>query len=94
MGAPHVVWRADFTGHVKTGDGHDGYPLTITAGDSRLLRSCQALASTRVAAAQAGFTRVCKAFGLPKRIRTDHGVPCATHTLARLLERHLHLEDA
>jgi putative transposase len=30
------------------------------------------------------FTRVFKAFGLPQRIRTDHGVPVATNTLARL----------
>ena len=30
------------------------------------------------------FTRVCKAFGLPQRIRTDNGVPFATNTLARL----------
>jgi hypothetical protein len=30
------------------------------------------------------FTRVFKAFGLPRRIRTDNGVPCATNILARL----------
>jgi hypothetical protein len=32
MTAPHAVWSADVNGHVKTGDGRDGYPLTITAG--------------------------------------------------------------
>jgi putative transposase len=83
LGAPHEVWSADFTGHFKTGDGRDGYPLTITDGYSRLLLSCQARSSTRVAEATAVFTRVCKAFGLPQRIRPDHGVPFATHTLAR-----------
>jgi putative transposase len=30
------------------------------------------------------FTRVCKACGWPQRLRTDHGVPFATTTLARL----------
>jgi transposase InsO family protein len=30
------------------------------------------------------FTRLFKEFGLPKRIRTDNGVPFATNTLARL----------
>jgi putative transposase len=78
------VWSADFTGHFKTGDGCDGYPLTISDGYSRFLLGCQALSSTRVQEAKPVFTRVFKAFGLPQRIRTDHGVPFATHTLARL----------
>ena len=84
IGAPNDVWSADFTGHFKTGDGRYGYPLTITDGYSRLLLSCQALSSTSVAEATPVFTRVCKAFGLPQRIRTDNGVPFATNTLARL----------
>jgi hypothetical protein len=33
------------------------------------------------------FTRLLKEFGLPKRIRTDHGVPFATNTLGRLSPR-------
>jgi hypothetical protein len=37
-----------------------------------------------VADAKPVFTRVFKQFGLPKRIRTDNGVPFATTTLARL----------
>src|SRR5215211_6611263 len=84
MGAPHAVWSADFNGHFKTGDGRYGYPLTLTDGYSRFLLACQALSSTSVAEAKPVFTRVFKAFGLPQRIRTDHGVPFATNTLARL----------
>ena len=84
MEAPNDVWRADFTGHVKTGDGHSGSPLTLTAGDRRLLRRGPALASTRVAEAKPVFMRVVKAVGRPRRLRTDHGVPCAPNTLARL----------
>ena len=84
MGAPNDVWRADCKGHFKTGDGRSGYPLTITEGYRRLRRSCQARSSTSVAEAQPVCTRVCNAFGLPQRLRTDHGVPCATNTLARL----------
>jgi putative transposase len=84
LGAPHDVWSADCTGHCKTGDGRYGSPLTITDGDRRFLRSGQALSSTSVAAAKPVFTRVFKEFGLPPRIRTDTGVPCATTTLARL----------
>jgi transposase InsO family protein len=78
------VWSADFTGHVKTGDGRSGSPLPIADGDRRFLLSGQARASTSVAAANPGFTRVFKDCGLPKRIRTDHAVPFATNTLARL----------
>jgi putative transposase len=82
--APNDVWSADFKGHFKTGDGRYCYPLTITDGYSRFLLSCQALSSTSVAEAKPVFTRVFKEFGLPRRIRTDNGVPFATNTLARL----------
>lgn len=84
IGAPNEVWSADFKGHFKTGDGRDCYPLTSTDGDSRFLLRCQALSSTSVAEATPVFTRVFTEFGLPQRIRTDHGVPFATNTLARL----------
>jgi putative transposase len=84
MGAPNAGWSADFTGHFKTGDGRYGSPLTISDGDRRLLLACPALSSTSVEEANPVFTRVFHAFGLPPRLRTDHGVPCATNTLARL----------
>lgn len=83
MGAPNAVWSADFTGHFKTDDRY-GSPLTSTDGDSRFRLSCRALSSTSVAAAKLVCTRVFKAFGLPQRIHTDHGVPFATNTLGRL----------
>ena len=82
--APNDVWSADFKGHFKTGDGLYCYPLTVADGYSRFLLGCQALSSTRVAEAKPVFTRLFKEFGLPKRIRTDNGVPFATNTLARL----------
>jgi putative transposase len=78
------MWSADFKGHFKTGDGLSCYPLTIADGDSRFRLSCQALSSTSVAEANPVFMRVCEAFGMPRRIRTDNGGPFATHTLARL----------
>ena len=49
-----------------------------------MLLSGQALSATRVAEAQPGCRRVFQEFGLPQRLRTDHGVPFATNTLARL----------
>jgi putative transposase len=84
MGAPNAVGSADFTGPFKTGEGRYGSPLTLSDGDSRFLLACQALSSTRVQEAKPVFTRVFQAFGLPQRIRTDHGVPFATNTLGRL----------
>lgn len=84
MLAPNDVWSADFKGQFKTGDGLYCYPLTVTDGFSRYLLGCQALHSTAVAGAKPVFTRLFKEYGLPRRIRTDNGVPFATNTLARL----------
>lgn len=83
IAAPNDVWSADFKGQFKTGDGLYCYPLTVADGYSRFLLGCHALASTRVAEAKPVFTRLFKECGLPKRIRTDNGVPFATNTLGR-----------
>ena len=82
--APNDVWGADFKGQFRTGDGRYCYPLTVTDGFSRYLLGCQALTSTAVAGAKPVFTRLFQEFGLPKRMRSDNGVPFATTTLARL----------
>lgn len=82
--APNDLWCADFKGEFKTGDGIYCYPLTVTDDHSRFLLGCQGLLSTKVAEAKPVFTRLFKEYGLPKRIRTDNGVPFATNTLARL----------
>jgi transposase InsO family protein len=83
IAAPNEVWSADFKGQFKTGDGLYCYPLMVADGYSRFLLGCQALSSTRVAEAKPVFTRLFKAFGLPKRLRTDNGVPFTTNTLGR-----------
>jgi putative transposase len=82
--APNECWSADFKDHFKTGDGRYCYPLTVTDGYSRFLLGCQGLLSTAVAESKPVFARLFKEYGLPKRIRTDNGVPFATNTLARL----------
>jgi putative transposase len=81
---PNDCWCADFKGQFKTGDGIYCYPLTVTDDYSRFLLGCQGLLSTCVAEAKPVFTRLFKEYGLPRRIRTDNGVPFATNTLARL----------
>ncbi len=82
--APNDVWSADYKRQFRTGDGRYCYPLTVADGFSRYLLGCQALTSTAVEGAKPIFTRLFKEYGLPKRIRTDNGVPFATNTLARL----------
>ena len=81
---PNEVWSADFKGQFKTGNGRYCYPLTVTDNFSRYLLGCQALQSTAVNEAKPVFTRLFQQYGLPKRIRTDNGVPFATTTLGRL----------
>lgn len=82
--APNDLWSADFKGQFKTGNGRYCFPLTVADGFSRYLLGCQALNSTAVHEAKPVFTRLFKEYGLPRRIRTDNGVPFATNTLARL----------
>lgn len=82
--APNDLWSADFKGQFKTGNGRYCYPLTVTDSFSRYLLGCQGLHSTSVAEAKPVFTRLFRQYGLPRRIRTDNGVPFATNTLARL----------
>jgi hypothetical protein len=81
---PNDCWSADFKGQFRTGDGIYCDPLTVTDNYSRYLLGCQALAGTTHDASKAVFTRLFKEFGLPRRIRTDNGVPFASPTLARL----------
>jgi transposase InsO family protein len=83
---PNDLWGADFKGQFKTRDGIYCYPLTVTDQYSRYLLECQGLHTTAVADSKRVFTRVFKEYGLPRRIRTDNGVPFATQTLGRLSE--------
>lgn len=84
MDAPNRVWCADFKGEFKTRDGIYCYPLTVTDGFSRFLLGCQGRRSTKCSEAQPVFKRLFEEYGLPDRIRADHGVPFATNSLARL----------
>jgi putative transposase len=70
MEAPHAVGSADVNGPFKT-------------GDRRFLLSGHALSAPSVAQATPGCRRVVNACGRPRRLRPDHGVPCATNPLAR-----------
>ena len=76
---PNGLWCADYKGEFRLGNKQYCYPLTITDYRSRYLLACDGLQSTRSDFAFAVFERAFKEFGLPRAIRTDNGVPFATH---------------
>lgn len=81
---PNDCWSADFKGQFRTGDGLCCYPLTVTDNYSRYLLACQALRGTLLEPTQKVLRRLFKEHGLPRRLRTDNGVPFAAVTLGRL----------
>lgn len=75
---PNDLWCADYKGEFMLGDRRYCYPLTITDHASRYLLACEGLETTKEVFAFWVFERVFKEFGLPRAIRTDHGVPFAS----------------
>lgn len=73
--APNDVWCLDFKGDFRLGDRSKCYPLTITDNCTRYLLGCQALTSIHLEGVLRTLTKVFKAFGLPRHIRTDNGAP-------------------
>jgi putative transposase len=84
---PNDLWTADFKGHFTTRDSIYCYPLTIADQHTRFLLTCHGLPSTHGIGARPIFERAFRAYGLPRAIRTDNGVPFATvaiHGLSQL----------
>jgi putative transposase len=69
--APNESWSADFKGWFRTGDGVRCEPLTVTDGHSRYILACQAVAKVSTAEVQPILTRLFRAHGLPRALRTD-----------------------
>jgi putative transposase len=84
VSCPNDAWSADFKGQFRLGDGRYCYPLTVTDNYSRYLLECKALTGTLLEPTRAAFTRLFREYGLPRRIKTDNGVPFAGATLGRL----------
>jgi transposase InsO family protein len=75
---PNDLWTVDVKGQFRTRDGVYCYPLTLADQHTRYLLACRGLPSTKGVAARAVLDRVFRAFGLPRAIRSDNGVPFAT----------------
>ena len=85
--APNDLWTLDFKGQFRTRDGVYCYPLTVADLHTRYLRDCRGLPSTKGHDARRALERAFRAYGLPRAIRTDNGVPFATrgvHGLSQL----------
>ena len=60
-------------------DGVYCYPLTVADQHTRYLLACHGLLSTQGHGVRPVFDRLFREYGLPRAIRTDNGVPFATH---------------
>lgn len=82
--APGEVWTADFKGEFRLGCGAYCYPLTVQDAHSRYVLACHGLASTGHKGAKRVFEQLFRENGLPEAIRTDNGLPFASHAIAGL----------
>ena len=78
------VWSADYKGQFRMQNKQWCYPLTVMDHHSRYLLGCQVMEGPRLAETQCIFKSLFQEYGLPKRIRTDNGVPFASTTTAGL----------
>jgi len=81
---PNDIWTADYKGHFKMRNSHFCYPLTVCDMYSRYLLACDAHSAISLDQTKRQFTRLFNECGLPRRIRTDNGVPFASNALGRL----------
>ena len=85
---PNELWCTDYKGEFMLADRRYCYPLTVTDYHSRFLLCCEGLQSTKEVTALGVFEHLFREYGLPKRIRSDNGVPFASahalHGLSRL----------
>lgn len=84
VGDVNDVWSADFKGQFRLQSKQWCYPLTVMDHHSRYLLGCQAVSGPRFVETKAVFKDLFQQYGLPKRIRTDNGVPFASTTTAGL----------
>jgi len=75
---PNELWCTDYKGEFRMGDQRYCYPLTVTDFATRYLIGCEGLDSTAEQYAFRVFEHLFREYGLPKRIRSDNGVPFAS----------------
>ncbi|MGH7427766.1 MAG: helix-turn-helix domain-containing protein [Candidatus Methylomirabilaceae bacterium] len=81
---PNDIWAADYKGQFRLKNGQYCFPLTVSDLRSRYVLAVDAHPEVSLERTQAQFRRLFEAYGLPKKIRRDNGVPFASNALARL----------
>jgi transposase InsO family protein len=81
---PNEIWAADYKGQFRLKNGAYCFPLTVSDLYSRFLLGCDAHPCISETRTLQYFSYLFHTYGLPKRIRTDNGVPFASNALARL----------
>jgi len=81
---PNDIWPADYKGQFRLKNGSYCFPLTVSDLASRFILGVDAHPAISLERTKAHFRRLFEECGLPKRIRTDNGVPFASNALARL----------
>jgi putative transposase len=81
---PNDIWGADYKGQFRMGNGLYCFPQTVSDLCSRYLLGSDGHPRVDGDMTKAHFSRLFEVYGLPRRIRTDNGVPFASNALARL----------
>lgn len=81
---PNEVVSIDFKGWFRTGDGTRVDPLTVIDNHSRYALCCQGLDACDGAHVRAVLETTFRAYGLPRRVRSDNGAPFASRALGGL----------
>ncbi|MCB1634254.1 MAG: transposase [Xanthomonadales bacterium] len=77
--APNEEWAADYKGQWRLGDGSWTFPLTISDSVSRYLLCSDSHSQISTEQCQRSMIKVFSNNGLPCAIRTDRGIPFASH---------------
>lgn len=83
-GEPNDIWSVDYKGQFRMRNGIYCYPLTVCDVRSRYLLGIDAHDTVSFTKTRQCFTRLFEEYGLPRRIRSDNGVPFASNAIARL----------
>lgn len=81
---PNDIWTTDYKGQFRMRNGIYCYPLTVCDMKTRFLFGIDAHDTVSFAKTKLCFTRLFEEYGLPRRIRSDNGVPFASNAIARL----------
>ncbi|KTC97562.1 DDE-type integrase/transposase/recombinase [Legionella erythra] len=85
-GQSNDSWSIDYKGQFLLGDKQLCYPLTVTDNFSRYLLAVEGSKQISGAEVKKTLTYLFVEYGLPLAIRSDNGVPFASHAVAGLSE--------